>query len=104
MGSVSYLLASGTGWSVYDVVCGAGPHDRPFEERHDTMCIAAVTAGTFQYRSTQGDALLSPGALLLGNEGNCFECGHAHATGDRCLSFHFAPDYWESIVAEIPRT
>jgi AraC family transcriptional regulator len=40
---------------------------------------------------------------LLGNEGCCFECGHEHATGDRCLAFHFAPRYWESIVAEIPR-
>src|SRR5215468_1574015 len=31
----SHLLASGPGWSVSDVACTAGPHDRPFEERHD---------------------------------------------------------------------
>ena len=95
-------LASGPGWSVMDVICSAGPHDRPFEERHARTCIAAVTEGTFQYRSAQGTAVLAPGALLLGNEGACYECGHEHAAGDRCISFHFAPDYLEEIVAAVP--
>jgi AraC-like DNA-binding protein len=95
-------LASGPGWSVSDVVCTAGPHDRPFEERHESVCIAAVTHGTFQYRSAQGSAVLVPGALLLGNEGTCFECGHEHAFGDRCLSFHFTAEYMESIAAAVP--
>jgi AraC family transcriptional regulator len=98
----SHLLAYGPGWSASDIVCTAGPHDRPVEERHDAVCIAAVTQGTFQYRSALGAALLAPGAVLLGNEGTCFECGHEHASGDRCLSFHFAPDYLESIVAAVP--
>ncbi len=96
------LLGSGPGWSVSDVVCTAGPHDRPFEERHHAACIAAVTHGTFQYRSSRGSAVLAPGALLLGDEGACFECGHEHATGDRCLAFHFAPDHLETIVAAVP--
>jgi AraC family transcriptional regulator len=95
------LLASGRGWTVHDVVCTAGPRDRPFEERHDWVCIAAVIRGTFQYRTGHGSATLAPGALLLGNAGGCFECGHAHGVGDRCLSFHFAPDYFEDIVAAI---
>jgi len=96
------LLASGPGWRVTDVVCTAGPHDRPFEERHQDACIAAVTHGTFQYRTSQGDAVLAPGALLLGNQGTCFECGHEHAAGDRCLAFHYAPDYLEKVVATVP--
>src|SRR5262245_25829565 len=96
------LLASGPGWSVSDVSCTAGPRDRPFEERHHAACIAAVTEGTFQYRSTRGSAVLVPGAVLLGNEGSYFECGHEHATGDRCLAFHFAPDHLEAIVATVP--
>src|SRR5262249_1578646 len=70
------LLAPGPGWSVSDVACTAGPHDRPFEERPHAACIAAVTEGTFQYRSTRGSAVLAPGAVLLGDEGSCFECGH----------------------------
>ena len=98
----SRLLASGPGWSVSDVACTAGPRDRPFEERHHRACIAAVTQGTFQYRSTRGSAVLAPGAVLLGDEGSCFECGHEHATGDRCLAFHFTSDHLEAIVTAVP--
>jgi AraC-like DNA-binding protein len=58
--------------------------------------------GTFQYRSTQGSAILAPGAVLLGNEGACFECGHEHGTGDRCLAFHFEPAHLEAITAAMP--
>jgi AraC-like DNA-binding protein len=98
----SSVLASGGGWRVADIVCCAGPRDRPFEEQHDDMCVAVVLAGTFQYRSSCGSAVLLPGALLLGNERQCYECGHDHATGDRCVSFHFAPDHLERIAACLP--
>ncbi len=100
--TASRLLASGPGWRVMDVVCTAGPQDRPFEERHETVSIAAVTEGTFQYRSAQGAAVLAPGSLLLGNHGACFECGHEHAAGDRCLAFQFEPERLEEIVAGVP--
>ena len=95
-------LAAGPGWCVRDVVCTAGPRDRPFEEFHASVCLAAVTQGTFRYRSAQGAALLAPGAVLLGNHGHCFECGHEHGIGDRCVSVHFAPEQWEEIVAAVP--
>ena len=86
------LLARGEGWRISDIVCRAGPNDRPFEERHEDVSIAAVVEGSFRYRSSTGTALLYPGAFLLGNAGACFECGHEHATGDRCVSFQFAPE------------
>jgi AraC family transcriptional regulator len=92
-------LASGAGWRVHDVVCSAGPGDRAFEEQHDSVCIAAVMQGSFQYRTTQGTATLAPGAVLLGNHGHCFECGHQHARGDRCLSFLFDPGCFETILS-----
>jgi AraC family transcriptional regulator len=98
----AHVLASGLGWSVSDVVCTAGPRDRPVPERHDAACIAAVTRGTFQYRSALGAAVLAPGALLLGNRGTAYECGHEHATGDRCLAFHFTAEHLEEIVAAVP--
>ena len=101
MGLTVQLLASGEGWGVSDVVCDSGPHERPFEEQHQSMCIAAVTEGTFLYRSTRGSALLAPGAVLLGNERDDFECGHDHSRGDRCLAFHFSPGFLEDITAEI---
>jgi AraC family transcriptional regulator len=102
MTATSHLLASGPGWRVRDITCTAGPGDRAFEEQHAHCCIAAVTSGSFSYRSTQGAALLAPGALLLGNQGACFECGHEHAAGDRCLAFQFDPACLEEILAGVP--
>src|SRR5882724_2053474 len=102
MSTSSLLLASGRGWRVDDVRCTSGPHDRPFEEQHTGMCIAVVTGGTFTYRTTCGTAVLAPGATLLGNDGHCFECGHEHGIGDRCLAFRFSPEFVESVVSELP--
>src|SRR5919199_4321653 len=96
------LLASGPGWSASDVICTASPADRPFEERHEAACVAAVVEGTFQYRASHGAGVLAPGAVLLGNPGACFECGHEHAAGDRCVAFHFEPDYLEPVAAAVP--
>jgi AraC family transcriptional regulator len=96
------VLAQGAGWRAMDVVCDAGPQDRPFEERHELVSVALVTAGTFQYRSSQGHAVLAPGAVLLGNPGFGFECAHDHGRGDRCLAFHYTPELFERIVAETP--
>ena len=93
-------LAHGAQWSVADVVCTCGPGDRPFEERHDQFSIALVAAGSFQYRSTSGAALMTPGALMLGAAGQCFECGHEHAAGDRCVSFWYGAEYFERIAAD----
>jgi AraC family transcriptional regulator len=96
------LLASGTGWRVSDVVCTSGPRDPCHVEQHSAYSIALVTDGNFQYRTAQGSALMTPGSLMLGNEGACFQCGHQHTRGDRCLAFHFSPELFESIVAAIP--
>jgi AraC family transcriptional regulator len=102
MALASRVLASGPGWRVQDVVCTSGPGDRPFEERHDGVCIAAVTGGTFRYRSSLGSAVLAPGALLLGNDCHCFECSHEHGVGDRCLSFRLAPEFLEKVAGSVP--
>ncbi len=102
MALTSHVLASGAGWRVEDVICTFGPHDRPFAERHDGVCVAAVTGGTFQYRSTLGSAVLAPGALLLGNDHHAFECRHEHGTGDRCLSFQLTPEFVEGVVTAVP--
>lgn len=97
------LLARGDGWSVEDVLCTCGPRNRPYEERHSKVGIAIVMAGTFQYRGDAGakGELMTPGSLMLGNEGQCFECGHEHGTGDRCLSFGYSPEYFERIAADV---
>ncbi|TPK05423.1 helix-turn-helix transcriptional regulator [Mesorhizobium sp. B2-5-9] len=102
MTATANTLASGPGWHVADVICTASAGDRPFEEVHRDFCVAAVTSGTFRYRAQQGTAMLASGSLLLGNSGTCYECGHEHGSGDRCLSFHFGPAYMDRIVADVP--
>src|SRR3546814_10002889 len=72
-------VAAGDSWIVREIICRAGPEQRAFEERHETVSISAVLGGTFRYRTEAGTALLHPGALLLGQAGACFECGHDHS-------------------------
>jgi AraC-like DNA-binding protein len=86
---------------VSEYLCTAGPGDRPFEERHDDVAIAAVIEGTFTYRADTGSAMLHPGAFLFGNAATCYECGHDHSRGDRCISFHTAPGYFAEIAASV---
>lgn len=99
MTATTTIVANGPGWQVRDVVCDSGPHDKTFEEQHGGVSIAVVTRGSFQYRTRAGSAVLVPGSLLLGNAGACFECGHEHAPGDRCLAFHMTPQCFEETVA-----
>jgi AraC-like DNA-binding protein len=94
------VVAGGEGWTVADVICTSGPDDRPFEEQHSQFAIAVVVAGSFECRSPLGAALMTPGSLMLGNSGQCFECGHAHGEGDRCVSFWYAADHFERLSAD----
>ena len=62
---------------------------RATPEIHDSGRVA----GSFQYRSPLGRGLMTPGSLMLGNQGQSYECGHEHGEGDRCVSFWYARDY-----------
>ncbi|MGJ5813452.1 helix-turn-helix domain-containing protein [Paludibaculum fermentans] len=94
------VLARGDGWSVSEIVCTLGPRDRPFEERHSSVSIAIVAAGSFLYRSHAGRELLTPGSLMLGSAGRSFECSHEHGTGDRCISFSYSPARFDRLDAQ----
>ena len=95
------LLRQGSGWRAAGSLCAAGPRDPVFEERHDDYSIAAVIQGSFRYRSETGTALLYPGALMLGNHGSCYECGHDHGRGDRCVAFHIAPEVFHEVASTL---
>jgi AraC family transcriptional regulator len=103
-GLAERTLAAGDGWSVREIVCRAGPSDQPFEERHNGFSVSAVIEGTFTYRSDAGQGLLYPGALLLGNDGGCFECGHTHGIGDRCISLNVHEEQFSEIGAAVAST
>ena len=94
------IIAAGDGWTIADVVCTCGPGDRPFEEQHHQFAIALVVAGTFQYQSSLGRALMTPGSLLLGNAGQPFVCGHAHGEGDRCVCFWYDSDRFDRLARD----
>jgi AraC family transcriptional regulator len=97
-------LAANDGWSLHEIVCHAGPSDRPFEEQRDGFSVSAVVGGNFTYRSDSGRQLLYPGALLLGNNGSCFECGHQHGIGDRCISLNVHEEQFSEIAAAATST
>lgn len=97
-GIAARALGAGEGWSANEYTCSFGPDDRPFEERHEGAAVVVVLEGVFQYRGATGRALLHPGALMLGNPGTCYECGHEHGVGDRCLAFQFAPAYFDEVA------
>lgn len=96
---ISRAIAGDADWRLSEFTCRSGPQDRAFEEQHACVAIAAVMEGSFQYRCDAGRALLYPGAVLLGNAGACFECGHEHGTGDRCVSLQFSQDLFGEIAA-----
>jgi AraC-like DNA-binding protein len=98
---VMRLLCQGQEWSIGEYLCTAGPNDRPFEERREQFAIAAVIEGSFRYHGDTGAAVMHPGAFLLGNSATCYECGHDHSTGDRCIAFHFSPACFAEVAASI---
>jgi AraC family transcriptional regulator len=101
MTTTSHVLAAGPDWRFADIVCKAGPQDRSFEEQHRLVSISPVTRGTFQYRTRQGSSVLVPGSILLGTPGACYECGHEHAAGDRCLSFQCTPEFFDTVASGV---
>jgi AraC family transcriptional regulator len=92
------MLAQGQGWRVSDATFRATSAQSRFESRHDGVVVAAVTAGSFRYRSTCGCVTLMPGALLLGNDRDEFECSYEEAWGDRCISFGYTHEYFERVA------
>lgn len=99
-GEAVRLVAQGEEWSVADLLCTAGPQDKPFEESHSYYSIAMVSVGSFQYYSRVGREMLTPGSLLLVNADEAYQCGHEHGAGDRCLAFTYTQGYFERIVAD----
>jgi hypothetical protein len=61
--------------------CCAGPRHKPFDEQHQAFSISYVEYGVFSYRSVRGSAVLGPGWLLLGNDGEHYVCSHEHNDG-----------------------
>ena len=88
---------SGPDFSVRYFICQCGPDDPPYEEVHQETCLGAVLSGFFSYRTGRWTCALAPGAILLGNKGHAYECGHEHSRGDVSLVFVIK----ESMIAAV---
>lgn len=93
-------LGRGSGWSADDMICTYGPADTPFDEAHERVSVTIVVAGTFEYRTATGRHHLTPGALMLGQPGQAYQCRHSHAPGDRCVTFQLEPEWCEQVAAD----
>src|SRR5215470_727722 len=88
--TISALLSS-TLVSAIDYRCDAGPDEPTRTERHEGYSISYVRAGSFGYCTRGESSELVAGSILIGYPGDEYRCTHAHARGDQCLSFQFAP-------------
>ena len=95
------LLAQGRGWHVSDVTFRAMSPRSRFESRHDGVAIVAVTHGSFRYRASRGCVTLMPGALMLGNAGDAFDCAYDDSWGDRCVSFGYTREFFERVTSAV---
>lgn len=69
----------------------------PIEKCYAGPVIGVVVAGTFDYAGRHGRARATPGAILLGNAGEAFDCRHLDAGGNRRAVIALHPD----LLAEV---
>ncbi len=67
--------------------CTAGADAKTQDEQHDAYSITLVERGTLGYRTVAGKARLTPGWLMLGNQGDGYACSHelSDGSGDDCI-------------------
>ena len=84
--------------SVYDYRCSAGPHSKPFVERHSAHSIAYVRKGSFGCTKRGTSFELVAGSLMIGLPGDEYVCSHDHhVCGDECLSFSYSAELIDEI-------
>jgi AraC-like DNA-binding protein len=69
----------------------------PIEKCYAGPAIGVVVAGTFDYAGRHGRTRATPGAILLGNAGEAFDCRHLDAGGNRRAVIALHPD----LLAEV---
>lgn len=82
-----------------DCVCQLGVRSPRSEGAYGRAKIAVMLDGAFHIRSQQGDVVVGPGALVLGNPGAGYEYRHPDDGGDRSVCF----EYDASVMDELGR-
>jgi AraC family transcriptional regulator len=86
--------------------CRAGRHDRPVDEQHQAFSVTLVERGVFSYRSPAGSAVLGPGWLMLGNDGEGYTCSHEHGNGegDDCVVLGLSAEAMGDLLRALGRS
>jgi AraC family transcriptional regulator len=91
------LPAAGDGFRAYDCVCALGARSAPSAGVYARTRAGVELGGAFLVRSSLGDALLVPNAILLGNAGGEYEFHHVDDRGDRSVVFEYDDAFLEEI-------
>jgi len=85
--------------------CRAGRHAPPVDEQHAAYSVTLVERGVFTYRSPVGQAVLSPGWLMLANDGEGYTCSHEHndGRGDDCAVLGISAERMDELQSAIGR-
>ena len=83
-----------------DCVCALGVRSPTSAGEHSRASVGVILAGSFHARGSRGDALVGPGAMLLGNAGAGYEHRHVDEGGDRSTVF----DYHDDLVEDARRS
>jgi len=83
--------------------CSDGRHAPPVDERHSAFSVTWVQRGVFGYRSPGGQAVLGPGWLMLGNEGEGYTCSHEPSLGDGddCVVLALSGEAMEGVLGAL---
>ena len=76
-----------------DVICTSGPQRSLLRRTAHAQRDCDRLAGIFSTTPGRGRMLMTPGSLCSATQRQCYECGHEHGEGERCVSFWYAPDY-----------
>jgi AraC-like DNA-binding protein len=93
-------VGAGGAFAARDCVCAEGARSPAFAGEYARARVAVILAGAFHARTSRGDVLVGPGAMLLGSAGAAYEYRHVDDGGDRSLVF----DYDEALVEEARRS
>src|SRR5215510_8968249 len=77
--------------------CRGASVGRAQDEQHLSFSVSVVDRGVFSYRNAQGDSVLGPGWLMLGNEGEGYVCSHEHSQGDDCIVLDLSAETYDAL-------
>jgi len=98
-----HALGRGHAFAASDCVCALGIRSPIAGGEYPRMRIGVLLAGAYHARTSGGEALLGPGAMLLGNPGDAYEYRHVDDGGDRSLVFDYEADLLDDVGRSLGR-